>query len=101
MKTREEVTQELSEYFKDSVYWCERVPEAWSYGTMSLEDFIPAWDDDDILESVLDLCGVPEIAPTLADHVEAIREYLQDENLPEGTKRAFLADLEEVKGLVK
>lgn len=28
MKTREEVAQELSEYFNDSVYWCERVPEA-------------------------------------------------------------------------
>lgn len=101
MKTREEVAQELSDYFKDSVYWCERVPEAWGYGTMTLEDFTPAWGDDDILESILDVCEVPETAPTLADHIEAIKKYLSENNLPEMTKTAFLADLEEVKGLVK
>lgn len=80
MKTRAEVEQELADYFHESVYWCERVHEAWSYGTMALEDFVPAWDDGDILESVLDICQVPHIQPTLSDHVEAIKEYLSDKS---------------------
>lgn len=61
MKTQDEIRKELGEYFQDSVYWCERVPEAWSYGTMSLEDFVPAWEDDDILDSILEICEVPKV----------------------------------------
>lgn len=45
MKTQAQIERDLIDYFKDSVYWCERVPEAWQYGTMTLEDFSPAWDD--------------------------------------------------------
>ena len=96
MNNREEVKRELAEYFEDSVYWCTRVPEAWSYGTMTLEDFEPAWGDSEIIESVLEICQVPHTSPTLADHVEAIRTYLGDNLLPEGTKRAFLSDLREI-----
>lgn len=37
----------------------------------------------------------------LAEYVEAIKKYLKENELPEMTKTAFLADLEEVEGLVK
>lgn len=91
MRNREQVKEELAAYFEDSVYWCGRVPEAWSYGTMTIEDFSPAWDDEDILESILEICE-----GTLADHVEAIKKYLKENELPDMTKRAFIADLHDV-----
>lgn len=58
MKTREQIERELEEYLKDHLYVCTRSPEAWQYGTMTLEDFVPAWDDWDIIESILEICEV-------------------------------------------
>lgn len=36
----------------DDVWYCGRVWSAWGYGTMSEEDFCPACECDDIVESV-------------------------------------------------
>ena len=55
MKTRDEKIKELVEYFQGSMYWCERHESAWGHGTMGLDDFVPAWDDWDILDSIADI----------------------------------------------
>ncbi len=36
------------------IYVCSRVWSAWSYGTMSEDDFAPAADDDDVLDNLVD-----------------------------------------------
>ena len=36
------------------VYSCTRTWNAWGYGTMSQEDFDPAWTDEELLESIVD-----------------------------------------------
>lgn len=46
------------------------------------------------------LAGEP-VDFTLADHVEAIKSYLRGNTLPDTTKIAFLADLEDVIKMVE
>lgn len=36
------------------VYYCSRVWSAWSYGTMSEDDFAPAAEDDNVLDNIVD-----------------------------------------------
>ena len=51
------------------LYWCDRVWSAWSYGTMTEDDFYPAEDDDNI--------GPELISNILAAHnseIESLRE---------------------------
>ena len=55
MKTREEKIRELQDYFHEAIYYCTRDHSAWSYGTMGLDDFAPAWDDLEILDSIADI----------------------------------------------
>lgn len=54
----------MGEFFDDSVYCCSRSYSAWEVGTMGLDDFDLASQDDEFLSSVVDiviaaLSGVP------------------------------------------
>lgn len=48
---RDELVEAVAECCGD-MYWCQRVWSAWSYGTMSQDDFIPADDCEDFLNDV-------------------------------------------------
>lgn len=41
---------EILENNMDDVYACTRVWSAWSYNTMSLDDFLPFKEDDELIE---------------------------------------------------
>lgn len=49
----EETKLAVSEALEHTVYTCSRVWEAWGYGTMTEEDFAPAWEDDELIESII------------------------------------------------
>lgn len=36
----------------ETVYTCGRVWEAWNVGTMSEDDFAPAWEDDELINDI-------------------------------------------------
>lgn len=54
-KKYEQIEDAVREYFGTEVYWCSRVYEAWGYGTMGLEDFSLASEDDEIVGSTVDI----------------------------------------------
>jgi hypothetical protein len=41
----------ISEYL-ENVYYCEREWSAWSYNTMTIDDFIELWNDEDTLNDI-------------------------------------------------
>lgn len=45
----------MIEYLGDSIYWCSRDHSAWPYGTMDLDDFTLASQEDDIVDSFVDI----------------------------------------------
>lgn len=49
--TREVIAEAISEVLRDTVYSCSRVWEAWQYNTMTPDDFSPAWEDEEVLDS--------------------------------------------------
>jgi len=51
--------QKLWEYLGTETYLCDRDASAWGYGTMSLDDFRLAREDDEFMDSVLDLPDSP------------------------------------------
>lgn len=51
--------QKLWEYLGTETYLCDRDASAWGYGTMSLDDFRLAREDDEFMDSVLDLLDSP------------------------------------------
>lgn len=52
-------------------YSCTRAWEAWSYGTMTEDDFAPAWEDEDLIDGLTALAaGYSPKSPTLADTPE-------------------------------
>lgn len=59
MKSWDELTDQQRDQLREAVaenctdmYWCDRVWEGWSAGTMSQDDFHPAEECDDFLEDV-------------------------------------------------
>lgn len=53
--TRTALGDEIREYLSGHLYVCGRVEEAWSYGTMSLDDFSPAADNEDVVQSLVEI----------------------------------------------
>jgi hypothetical protein len=51
---RDELQALAAESLRDVAYTCGRVWEAWSYGTMTYEDFAPAWESDELTGSIAD-----------------------------------------------
>lgn len=52
MKRLEEAIRDAIATNLNTLYACSRVWSAWSYGTMSQEDFRPAGEDDDVIQSI-------------------------------------------------
>lgn len=52
--TREQIAEASAEVLRDVAYVCGRVWEAWQVGTMSEDDFAPAWEDDELTFSIAD-----------------------------------------------
>lgn len=50
---RDELRDALAEVLGD-VYVCSRVWEAWNVGTMTQDDFSPASEDEDLLDSLIE-----------------------------------------------
>ena len=66
---------EALQHLSETVYLCGRVWEAWSYGTMTEDDFTPAVEDDEFVdEMVRDI--VTAAAPIIEARAkaEALRE---------------------------
>lgn len=81
---------------------CTRVWEAWSYGTMSDDDFDLVVNDTDAMEEIIESVvraltgeGAGEHA-VLADYMEGIKKYLAENELPDMTKVAFAADIQDI-----
>ena len=51
---RDEIQALVSESLRDVAYTCGRAWEAWQYGTMTQDDFSPAWEDDELVGSMAD-----------------------------------------------
>jgi len=54
-EARERLENEFYEYLGDEIYACGRVHEAWAVGTMGLDDFSLAREDQDILDSLVEI----------------------------------------------
>lgn len=52
MSAKEKAKDAIREYLGTEMYWCGRDHSAWSYGTMGLDDFSLASEDEDIVESL-------------------------------------------------
>lgn len=84
------------------VMHCTRVWEAWSYGTMSEDDFDLVVNDtaamEEIIENVVSVFAGEYIGERteLADYMEGIKKYLAENELPDMTKVAFAADIRDI-----
>jgi len=54
-EARERLEKGLYDYLGEEIYTCGRVHEAWSFGTMGLDDFSLAREDDDVLDSLVEV----------------------------------------------
>lgn len=66
----------IANALQDDIYACTRVWEAWQVGTMTADEFTPAWENDDVLDNILGALG--DMVPVaeherLVDEAEAIR----------------------------
>ncbi|MGP4995505.1 hypothetical protein [Glutamicibacter ardleyensis] len=60
----------VSEVISETTYMCSRVWEAWQYGTMTDEDFEPAWENDTLLTEVVE--AVLAVAQQVVNSVEEL-----------------------------
>lgn len=59
----------------NGLYVCTRDESAWDYGTMTLDDFQPAWQDEDVVNDFASLSAQPTIS---AEQAEAIVRIVMD-----------------------
>ena len=52
---RDKLAEAFAEYLGTEVYWCHRDYSAWAHGTMSLDDFWLARDDDEVIDSLIEI----------------------------------------------
>lgn len=57
MKLREKILDAITSSLTDH-YWCDRVWEAWEYGTMTADDFYPAEDGGMVPALVDEILGI-------------------------------------------
>lgn len=50
-----DIRQEIQQYLDGHLYVCTRHESAWQHGTMGLDDFEPAWGNEDVIESLVDI----------------------------------------------
>lgn len=46
---------EIREYLSGHLYVCGRDESAWGYGTMGLDDFSPASENEDVVDSLVQI----------------------------------------------
>lgn len=56
----------------EDLYVCTRHQSAWGYGTMGLDDFQPAWLDEDVVQNFVDVAHACTDLPLLADALQAV-----------------------------
>lgn len=75
---RETLRDEFRSYLGDEIYVSSRDYSAWAHGTMGLDDFSLAADDDEIIESLVSIAlsrsTVPDAATEAIDRVRAIHK---------------------------
>jgi len=54
-EAREHLENEFYDYLGQEIYSCGRVYEAWGVGTMGLDDFSLAREDQDVLDSLVEI----------------------------------------------
>lgn len=54
-EARELLEKNFYDYLGEEIYACGRVHEAWGVGTMGLDDFSLAREDDDVLDSLVEI----------------------------------------------
>lgn len=47
--------EKFADALQDDTFTCGRVWEAWQYGTMTQDDFAPAWESDEVLDNLIDV----------------------------------------------
>lgn len=52
---RERLAEAFAEYLGDEAYWCYRDHSAWAHGTMGLDDFRLARDNEEVIQSLVDI----------------------------------------------
>ena len=62
----------VAEVISETTYTCSRVWEAWHYGTMTDEDFSPAWEDGVLLTEVVQAVLAALPAPRTVTTVEEL-----------------------------
>jgi len=71
---RDEKISELLENNMNDVYACTRVWSAWSYNTMSLDDFLPFKEDDELIADFKEFLDKKNTV-TIDDLVEFFENY--------------------------
>jgi hypothetical protein len=70
-----DLRERIANALQDDVYACTRVWEAWQVGTMTADDFTPAWENEDVLDNIIaalgDTVSVAE-HERLVDEAEAV-----------------------------
>lgn len=82
----------VADGLNETVYTCSRVWSAWGYGTMSEDDFAPAWEDDELVDDLATVAldaanGV--LAPAkirLARAVKALESWSRGEGWRDGVE---------------
>lgn len=54
MADRDKIRDAIAEAIGSDIYWCSRVWEAWSAGTMAPDDFVPVAESDEFLDDLTD-----------------------------------------------
>lgn len=57
------------------IYSCTRVWSAWSYGTMSLDDFVPVNEDEEVLNEIAD--QILDLKNISIDSISSVLENYQ------------------------
>jgi hypothetical protein len=79
----ESTREQIARCLRHTVFACARDWSAWQVGTMTENDFKPAWEDEDILndlESVKDVQLTAALAENVAakEHIDNLLSLIQD-----------------------
>ena len=76
--TREDLQALVAESLREVAYTCTRTWEAWQYGTMTDEDFTPAWEDDELTGSMADeIVKAGYVKPPTAEGMTELWEFIE------------------------
>lgn len=102
---REALRDEFRSYLGDEIYVCSRDHSAWSHGTMGLDDFSLAAEDDEIVESLVQIASratVPDAATEerIYRWMLLVGKGVEERMAAEAERDAALAAIERVRAAV-